>query len=576
MGHGSQSFRGNAATASRAPPRGPADPARFPGFTYLFGPPKPDQRAAIGANIATARPLLNALVALLPESATAGDSAIPSGYTYLLQMLAHDVVQTTVPFWAAVGAGIPARNVRGPGLLLDTLYGGGPTTCPIAFEPTEMISGADDLTKLRLGRVLPAIPAMTPGGRCGFRDLARTNVFTGFARDLDIVNSDMAFQVCVADARNDDNPFLSQLVVLFSIVHNAVVDKLTQASPTLTPFQLFTYARAAVLRMYYNILTHDLLPRILDNRIWPRIATLPGGTGWQWHGHGIPLEFSHGAFRFGHAMIRNQYVLSARRPLPLTVEKAVRTDNRAPMLNAFRNPMPQDWVVEWAQFFSFQKDPDVPAAPAPNFARKIAPHASSIDLGSLFKQDDPVAPPGVTQRDALSGALAQMWTLDALALKIREECNDLIPDDWAFGDPDPAKDNAVRTAEIGKWLNERIAAARASGDPAKLAAASLVEANIDPLCRDLPLSLFVLLEASKSTNDTLGPLGSIIIGAVVGQLLVAGEAELAETIDEAAAAYGGTSWAEQIESVTNMPALIKFAARAGIGVDCPEMPFITR
>ena len=75
---------------------------------------------------------------------------IPSGYTYLLQLVAHDAVQTSVPFWAAAELGLASRNLRSSPLVLDTLYGGGPNASTVAYQVAG--KSAADRTVLRLGR----------------------------------------------------------------------------------------------------------------------------------------------------------------------------------------------------------------------------------------------------------------------------------------------------------------------------------------------------------------------------------------------------------------------------------------
>src|SRR5689334_18983122 len=163
------------------------DPAGFSGFSYFLGEPTPAQRSRLGENPAAAHQLLNALSEALPErgnywSAPLKDGValddnpcIPSGYTYLLQLVAHDLVQTTVPFWAAAQLGLGSRNMRSSPLLLDTLYGGGPNTAPTAYRM--MGYATADRTHLRTGRFRSATTGMmAQSEECPFRDLARINL----------------------------------------------------------------------------------------------------------------------------------------------------------------------------------------------------------------------------------------------------------------------------------------------------------------------------------------------------------------------------------------------------------------
>ena len=156
MGHRLALDAGSGGQTDFPVPQGttPIDPRHFPGYAYLLGEPNDATRTTIGADPAKAREILTALYSLLPIAANNDNPRIPSGYTYLLQLVAHDLVDTTVPFWAAAEAGVPSRNMRNEPLALDTLYGGGPTICPMAFEPAGIIP--DSRTHLRLGKVLDA------------------------------------------------------------------------------------------------------------------------------------------------------------------------------------------------------------------------------------------------------------------------------------------------------------------------------------------------------------------------------------------------------------------------------------
>lgn len=73
---------------------------------------------------------------------------IPSGYTYLLQLVAHDTVSTSLSIAVLEGTSTGVRNARSGALRLDTIYDGGPAVCPIAFQPDDAsgISRSDQFT----------------------------------------------------------------------------------------------------------------------------------------------------------------------------------------------------------------------------------------------------------------------------------------------------------------------------------------------------------------------------------------------------------------------------------------------
>ena len=94
---------------------------------------------------------------------------IPSGYTYLLQLVAHDLVQSSVPMSIIEETGSGMLNARRSGLRLDTIYGGGPMVCPLAYALDDKQD--ESRTRLRLGS-LPDDPDIRQKG-CPYRDIAR-------------------------------------------------------------------------------------------------------------------------------------------------------------------------------------------------------------------------------------------------------------------------------------------------------------------------------------------------------------------------------------------------------------------
>ena len=112
--------RGADATSLRAPEIGPACPVAregaAPGFRHFLGTPRASQRfCAFGvdpvefpAHMQNIRGLMHRLSRRMdaeiawPSHADASlkrweNPAIPSGYTYLLQFVAHDLVQSAIP-----------------------------------------------------------------------------------------------------------------------------------------------------------------------------------------------------------------------------------------------------------------------------------------------------------------------------------------------------------------------------------------------------------------------------------------------------------------------------------------------
>ena len=138
---------------------------------------------------------------------------IPAGYTYLLQLIAHDMVDSVVSF---TDDGSPhPQNARSAPLLLDTLYGRGPdqSSQAYAFDALQHSLGRAPRTHMRLAK-RPAAPP--PNSRyCPFRDIARSVPNS--------LESPLFTDAMLADPRNDAHALLSQLTVVFKLLHNHVL-----------------------------------------------------------------------------------------------------------------------------------------------------------------------------------------------------------------------------------------------------------------------------------------------------------------------------------------------------------------
>jgi len=575
MKHGGGQTSGR---AMRGPPS--FDPRDFQGFSYFLGAPRGKQRSTWGKDPAETRKVFDALYVSLPRDQLGDNTNIPSGYTYLLQLLAHDLVQSTEPLWVAADADIPVSNRRTGTLQLDTLYGGGPTVCPLAFAPATR-AAPDFATKLRLGRVSDA---QQFADQCLARDLARVvlpvppervttkNSAAAPANSGPMADSgaaistahaaapranggpmanfyDTATQLYIADPRNGEGAILSQLVVLFFILHNGVVDRLS----ALPPSAQFAYARVMVLRIYRSVLRHDLLKRLLHESIYAKLSARAAASGdWLWHGSAIPYEFSHGAFRIGHAMTRPTYRLNERLGHDPGIDELLGGA-------IFRNgPLPSNWILEWSRFFKL--------GGALNYACKFAATQKlALNNSNLLTIVDASTFAGmpsnntISVRDWLSATAARMWRTDALVNALSEHYRGL---------------RFLRPTQIAEWLLELIQA-RANDDEK-----AILRSRLSDLAGDLPLPLYVMLESQMDPDvlgERVGVLGSILIGEVLFRRL-AEEDEAAEhdpLTHAAREAVGDANWAE-IESIRDMPALVRLAEKWGGLEQCQTLPFIVQ
>ena len=483
-------------------------------------PPSSDMFRAGGliddAGNVTDRAHLHSLMSSLDRRTTAvsepaDNRKLPAGYTYLLQFIAHDMVDSVPSFGISGRNIIPgARNARLAPLMLETLYGSSPDEVPHAYMLTErqLQNGLVPRIRLRVGRRASTTPGGHPSPErdpyCPFRDIAR-NTSQKTADGVQDASEHLT-EAMLADVRNDAHALISQLTILFQLLHNHVISLLEGATtPTaetlrLPPGELayreFECARMVVTLIYRNIIEKDVLRRILDTRIHRRylIEKKPLLD----RGKGIPQEFSFGAFRFAHAIVRDSYKLNSFSSEGATDEALLLSASLA-HLNEMgidplvKLPLKENWFVDWAHFFENSKGIE------PNFSRKIAPHYP-VAL-SVAPITFPIKVPGVDagglmHRDLVSAAFAGVLSVPALIRTAREKGIEII------------EDFSVWQGRLRTWLNsiEHL----------------FSPSDVSRLVEDPPLPFFVLFEAAgigrtdeADCGERLGPLGSLIVAETI-------------------------------------------------------------
>jgi hypothetical protein len=289
---------------------------------------------------------IQALVDALVEPADAGGSwgatsrdnpAIPAVYTYLAQLLDHDLTFDAASDSQRRDDPDALHNFRTPRLDLDSVYGSGPKVSPHLYQK-------DDPDKLLLGG--PAGPDGKPDGS----DLPRNS--EGIA--------------LLGDPRDDVHLVISQLHLVLLHFHNAVVDRVRN-NPSLLPAgsTVFDTAQQLVRWHWQWVVVHDLLPRLVGPAILAEVLPPAAGEApgkkpdkrsakprlllFTPHNRPyVPLEFSGALYRFGHTMVRNDYRLNASTGL-ITTFSARPTPGERDDLRGHR-PIPPDWVIDWALF----------------------------------------------------------------------------------------------------------------------------------------------------------------------------------------------------------------------------------
>ena len=546
-------------------------PAAAPGFRHFLRTPLPSQRfRAFGIDPLQSPALLPRLRGLMHRLSRRmdaeiswpphGDGAtehwenprIPSGYTYLLQFVAHDLVQSAIPLSVAGTLGAGTANARRMPLRLETLFGSGPVGSPHIYAldaPND-----DRRTKLRLGRM--RWKENEPATGCPFRDIARTGAENVTGIDRSIAGMRVALtEALVADPRNDDHAVMSQLTALFALLHNSLIDHVRRQERSLGPndrfgaaYKRFRCVREAVTAIYHNILRKDLMQRVIHPTIY---AAYSGPTpnfidrsdqsladsatrGWQ-----IPFEFSHGAFRFGHAMVRPEYNINdlSNQDLYNTLEKTSAND-------PVNMPLDETWMIRWSHFFRINGS-------KPNFSRRIGPYLSDgLGNDQIFPAFDETERVGLLYRDLLGAGLAGMWSVDALIAEIAARRPHFIAMSRLLFDRD------YRISQLREWL----AAAPAYG--------KLTDEDIGTLSNDPPLPFFILFEAMRQPGAEglrLGPLGSIMVsevifGALAGDLRSSSGDSLTDQLADLSREHYPANFFQDLPDISSMAQLVEFTA----------------
>ena len=234
------------------------------------------------------------------DRGTSDDSdTLPAEYTYLGQFIDHnlDFDQTPQPT-ANVDPG-SLTNYESYRFDLNNVFGGGPSVDPQLYAPDRrhlLVSG-------RLGT--PQTDGFpTVFGNGGIFDLARSRA-TG--------------QAILVEPRDDENQILSQISAAFVAFYNDFVDR------------GYGYAQARQLTedYYQEIVLTDVLPAYVGQGTINQYLYVDRSGGAHVNTPDLrsadytPIEFSVGAYRFGHALIRNNYHINDINPQTTDIDDNV-------------------------------------------------------------------------------------------------------------------------------------------------------------------------------------------------------------------------------------------------------------
>ena len=367
---------------------------------------------------------------LFDDGSAAGNNpdGVPAFFTYLGQFLDHDMTLDSLPLPVDVVDPNTIPNNRDQRLNLDSVYGNPKKPNPALFEPDGKHFKVN-------GRDLPR----NPNG-----------------------------SAIIGDPRNDENQVIAQIHVAFLRAHNRLIDQGYK----------FKDARQLMEWRHQWIVVHEFLPEVLDPGVYADVFRSDGSIKTRYYDPKkaekaeMPVEFSVGAYRFGHSQVRAAYRIAQGGP--------------------------------FIQVFS-------PTADDLRGGRVIVP--AHVIFWPNFLDVDGVAPVNVSRK------IDTLLSSGLFALP--------IPGAEASGSAILAKRNMQRAREYG--LPSGQAVARYLGvrvlDNAEIAMQipRLAALRDDPAYQgEAPLWLYILAESQIVHGGAkLGPVGSRIVAEVIGGLLAA-------------------------------------------------------
>ena len=427
---------------------------------------------------------------------------IPAGYTYLGQLLAHDVSFEPAPLPSGYRAMRPAANLNSAALDLDCIYGGGPRKSPLLYRH----NGVLPREKLRLGRTAP-----DPAGRAerSADDLPRVRLGDAATATDAGAGTGCPYETLLADPRNEDILILSQLTVLFIKLHNRMVDAVRRTGGHAEGSErVFGIARRITCDIYRSVIANDFLRVLMWPEVWRGYCQKVAVEEFAFFGRhagqrtpaALPVEFTVAALRVGHAMVRSTYAFNSHHAEPgaelglLMTFKPEAADGRVPVT--------ADWVIDWQRFFPPMGETADGYAPLPGaadvtFSQRLAP----VTTPALF-HSHAFAPPAGHRAEPFATSPGLFYRDFARAYDLG------LPNGQAMA-------KAFGVPQLGRDVLRRMLAPKP-----RFIAPRLDERDIRTLADDTPLLYYLLAEAEETAGGRhLGRLGSSIIGEVLFGLL---------------------------------------------------------
>ena len=315
-----------------------ADPSGLSPFAFMFPglpPLRPDADPAVTiANLKVlAASMLDPNVTTPAPGNRDNTGVLGSVLTYWGQFIDHDLTLDLQPQPSAFftqdssgslldPGGSPVGNNESFRFDLSSVYGGGPGLSPQLYEA--------DGVHFRV---------QEDNGN-GVRDLPRNPDGTAI----------------LVEHRNDENEVISQVHTIFLRAHNAVADALGLG---------FEDTRALVIKYYQWAVIHDFIPEVagqdtvdglLDGSI--RSFYNPGNPNHP----ATPVEWSTGAYRFGHSIVRKAYVLNGDKDAAGALLHKLQVFNGTDADLHGGRPLPGGRQIDWAHIVAGLRPASLPDA----------------------------------------------------------------------------------------------------------------------------------------------------------------------------------------------------------------------
>lgn len=364
-------------------------------------------RAAAGTAFPRSAPILTKPAPGWRKMALDATAHIPSGYTYLAQLLGHDmgrsvdaadfpnveateyerVLPTATPDARGDGTRLLRYNlIRNP-LTLETIYGPVPGMLSHLYDPVTL------LFRLREGVNLAEV----------FEPTAQ---HTGAVPSLNPIRA-------LYDERNRDTLMLHELAVVWMQYHNQLARRFRAAGTE--DRAALSQARNHAVATWHKIIRQDILPAFVH----PAIMDLPkAGLAREWRLNEITLL--HGLFRAFHSLPLASYPLggkSGRQNLDLLMNFKI-TQSTAEA----------NWAVDWAVFFGKGDERPLTGISASHDAGLRMPKGliGGLDLGSA-KKAQPYRPMDGAIKAALASGGGQFWPVADYLQQVMQAFNAQFP-----------------------------------------------------------------------------------------------------------------------------------------------------